>query len=339
MNPEVIVGNIIAQRYRIVRIIGKGGMGVVVAAEDRHLGREVALKFLHGDATPVAFERLVREAEALVQFKGEHFARVIDVQTLPDGMPYIVMELLRGQNLHQLLSERGLFDIEQAVDYVLQTCEALAEAHALGFVHRDIKPSNLFLTTRVDGSPCVKLIDFGISKVLLLDEDLATLTRTGSSLGTPRFAAPEQLVSARDVDARSDIWALGATLYQLVTGRLPFPGDKAPLVCAAIQRQEPVAVRDYRPDAPAQLAAVIARCLAKDRADRLQNVAQLAKHLAPFGLPTAQSQAERIRRTLEGPAVARSVQAPAHADASAESAPATTVGVDMTDTTEELTRK
>ena len=218
-------GDVVAGKYRVERIIGAGGMGVVVAARHLQLDQTVALKFMT-HRTPAGDERFSREARAAARLKSEHAAKVHDVGALDNGTPYMVMEYLEGNDLHALLSAEGALPIDLAVGYVMQACEAIGEAHAHGIVHRDLKPHNLFLTTGVGGRPKIKVLDFGISKT---QDDETTLTRSSDIIGTPVYMAPEQLRSSKDVDARADIWALGAMLYELVTGRLPFEvGRNAP---------------------------------------------------------------------------------------------------------------
>ena len=215
MNPPQ-EGDVLAGKFRIERVLGVGGMGMVVSAMHLHLDERVAIKFLLPEAlsNPEAVARFSREARAAVKIKSEHVARVIDVATLENGAPYMVMELLRGRDLSQMLQEEGALPAALAVQYVLQACEALAEAHAMGMVHRDLKPANLFLTARADGSPCVKVLDFGISKVTNMSgsgPDMG-MTRTQVMMGSPLYMSPEQMASARDVDQRSDIWAVGTVL-------------------------------------------------------------------------------------------------------------------------------
>ncbi len=212
----------------------------------------------------------------------------------------MVMELMRGRDLSAALRESGVFAPAVAVEYVLQACEALAEAHALGIVHRDLKPANLFLTARADGSPCVKVLDFGISKMTSPGSSSADMgmTRTQAIMGSPLYMSPEQLNSARDVDPRSDIWAVGIVLYELLTGRAPFEADTMPQLCTLILHAAPTPPRSVRPDVPARLEAVILRCLQKDRARRYQNVADLAADLAAFAPDAGPRSAERISRVL-----------------------------------------
>jgi len=226
----VEIGQVLAEKYRVERVLGAGGMGVVVAAHHLQLELEVAIKFLRGEALMdgEAVARFQREARAAVKLKSEHVARVLDVGTLASGSPFLVMELLDGLDLGTLIESGEKIATGDAVDYVLQASEAVAEAHSLGIVHRDLKPRNLFLTTRVDGRPLVKVLDFGISKLLEGAAEGAnfTLTSTTDIVGSPSYMSPEQLRSARTVDERTDIWSLGVVLFELLTAKLPFDGEK-----------------------------------------------------------------------------------------------------------------
>jgi serine/threonine protein kinase len=295
-------GDVLAGKFRIERVLGVGGMGMVVSAMHIHLDERVAIKFLLPEAlaNPEAVARFGREARAAVKIKSEHVARVIDVGALETGAPYMVMELLRGRDLGQQLRETGALPLALAVEYVLQACEALAEAHAIGIVHRDLKPANLFLTMRADGSPCVKVLDFGISKVAAPSgsgSDMG-MTRTQSIMGSPLYMSPEQMASARDVDQRSDVWAIGTVLYELITGRVPFEADTMPQLCTLILHREPPPLRSVRPELPEAIEAVIMRCLRKDRAQRYPNVGALARDLAAFAPDAGPRSAERISRVL-----------------------------------------
>jgi serine/threonine protein kinase len=301
MANEVHEGQILAGKFRIERVLGQGGMGVVVAATHLQLDERVALKFLLPDAlsNPEAVERFAREARAAVKIKSEHVARVSDVGTLESGSPYMVMEYLEGQDLAGFVHANGAMAVPLAIEFVLQACEAIGEAHALGIVHRDLKPANLFVTRRVDGSPCIKVLDFGISKLTLPGggADLG-MTKTSSVMGSPLYMSPEQMSSTRNVDMRTDIWALGVILYEILTGRVPFEAETMPQLCGMILQDPPRPLRDLRPDLPDVLQAVIFRCLEKSRDRRFANVADLAAALAPFGAPSAQRSAERISRVL-----------------------------------------
>lgn len=301
MSTEVHEGQILAGKFRIERVLGQGGMGIVVAATHLQLDERVALKFLLPEAllNPEAVERFAREARAAVKIKSEHVARVSDVGTLESGSPYMVMEYLHGEDLAAWVRRNGALAVPDAIEFLLQACEAIAEAHALGIVHRDLKPANLFVTRRVDGSPCIKVLDFGISKVTLpgAAPELG-MTKTSTVMGSPLYMSPEQMSSSRNVDMRTDIWALGVILYESLTGRVPFEAETMPQLCGMILQDPPRPIQELRPDLPQGLQHAVLRCLEKNRDQRFNNVAELAYALAPFGQPAAQRSAERISRVL-----------------------------------------
>ena len=281
----VLPGDILADKYRVERVLGTGGMGFVVAARNINLGKVVAIKMMLPAALnmPQAVERFEREARAAVQLKSEHIAEVHDIGRLPTGEPYIVMELLDGSDFEGLLRRDRWLPVEDAVDYVLQACEAVAEAHALGVVHRDLKPKNLFLSHRLDGTPVVKVLDFGISKWTMQDSDSHSLTRTSDVFGSPNYMSPEQIRSARDVDGRTDIWSLGVILFELLTGRVPFLAESLPQLCALVLETQAPLISTLRADVPPGLVALVARCLEKTVERRFANVRELVAALEPFG--------------------------------------------------------
>jgi serine/threonine-protein kinase len=272
-------GAIVAGKYRVDGVLGQGGMGVVVRATHLQLGEAVALKFLHGDAARSAahVERFLREARAAVRIKSEHVTRVHDVGTLQGGEPFMVMELLEGHDLQRVARERGLLPIAEAVEYVVQACRGAAEAHAQGIVHRDLKPANLFLTRRSNGTPLVKILDFGISKVA--DASDQNLTGTADILGSPLYMSPEQIRDARRVDGRADIWALGNILFKLLTGHAPFAASSSAATLAAIVADPAPSLRAARPDVSPELEAVVLRCLDKQPDRRFQSADELAAAL------------------------------------------------------------
>ena len=290
----------VAGKYRVDRVLGEGGMGVVVAATHEQLDEKVALKFLRPvvASNPEVVQRFVREARAAVKVRSEHVARVLDVGTLTSGTPYMVMEYLDGQDLAQTLVGRGPLPVGETVTYVLQACEAVAEAHSLGIVHRDLKPANLFLARRPNGRPIVKVLDFGISKVTSTGGDNPALTKAAAMMGSPSYMSPEQMVAAGSVDVRADVWALGVVLYELLTGRLPFVAETMPELVGMILQSGYAPVTALRPDVPPGLQASIDRCLQKDRALRHRNVAELAAGLVPFGPPRSDLSLERIAHVL-----------------------------------------
>lgn len=301
----VRIGDVLLGKYRVERVIGIGGMGVVVAAVHLDLDQRFAIKILLPQAARNAdvAARFVREGRAAARIRSEHVARVTDVGTLADGKPYMVMEFLEGEDLAHVLRKRGPLPVVEAVDYVLQACEAIAEAHSLHIVHRDIKPGNLFLTRRADGSPCTKVLDFGISKMHSAESLGGTPqdfqgTLPTLILGTPLYMSPEQIRSSRDVDARADIWALGVVLFELLTGITPFARATLPEVVIAVTTESSRTLRQTRSELPYELEAVVLRCLEKDPAKRYANLGELAAALQPFGPPHASISVARIIRTL-----------------------------------------
>ena len=301
-------GEILADKYRVEKVLGVGGMGVVVAAMHIHLGKRVALKFMLPAAlmSATAVERFAREARAAVRLKSEHVAQVLDVGTLASGSPYMVMEYLEGIDLGELLLERGAIPIDDAIEYVLQACEAIAEAHLVGIVHRDLKPRNVFLTTRSDGTALVKVLDFGISKLLAHrdgGEDDHALTRTADVMGSPYYMAPEQIRAARDADARTDIWGLGVILFELIAGRVPFLADSLPQLCGLVLTEPPTPLIKLCPSVREGLWVVIQKCLEKDPANRFQTVAELASALEGHASARGRVSVERVRAVRQsGPA-------------------------------------
>lgn len=276
-------------RYVIERHIGAGGMGIVVVARHAELGEPVAIKLLHPQAAQdrVQVERFVREARATAKIKSEHVVRVLDAGAdEATGAPYLVMEYLAGSDLGRVLTEHGPIPFPHAVSYILQVCEAVAEAHLLGIVHRDLKPSNCFLTSRSDGSPLVKVLDFGISKAVNSEGMLdPKLTETQAVFGSPTYMSPEQIRSAKHVDARTDVWSLGVALFELITGKLPFMADNMSGLLASIVADPPFAVRSFVPEVPEGLERVIFGCLEKNPAHRIPTVADLAARLHPYASP------------------------------------------------------
>jgi eukaryotic-like serine/threonine-protein kinase len=304
-------GTVLLEKYRVEGVVGRGGMALVLRATHLQLGEQVALKILLPDvSTPEAVARFLREAQAVVRLRGEHVARVLDVGRLPDGAPYTVMEYLRGVDLAGELKRRGALAPGLAVDHALQACEALAEAHASGVVHRDIKPSNLFLTARPDGTPLIKVLDFGISKT---PAGAGSLTQTDTVMGTPGYMSPEQMKAARDVDARTDIWSLGVVLYECLTGRPPFQAEAFSAVVWKAATEPPPAMD---PRLPRGLQDVVLRCLEKDRAARFGSMADLAAALAPFaGDPRAAALVvDRTRLMLGVPAAAPPARPAPHSE-------------------------
>jgi serine/threonine-protein kinase len=323
-------GTMLVGKYRVDRLLGQGGMGYVVVATHVQLEQRVALKFMHPEQAtfhPDAVGRFLREARAAARIQSEYVARVSDVGTLENGAPYLVMEYLEGHDLEAELRSPRPMPVPLAIDYAIQACEGLAEAHAAGIVHRDLKPGNLFLAKRGDGSFRVKLLDFGISKLAPTPggtQEVA-MTSTQALMGSPLYMSPEQLRSSKNVDLRADIWSLGVIVYEMLGGRAPFDGETLPEVCTRIMAEPPLPLREARPELPAALEAVVMRCLEKDPQKRYQDVAGLAEALAPFGAPDMRAAAARITRLVRArssgrqDAVAEAVEPSAPAAAAAVS--------------------
>jgi serine/threonine-protein kinase len=299
-------GDLVAGKYIVDGVIGMGAAGYVVAAHHPELRQRVAVKLLRASRAghPSMAERMMREARAVVGMQSEHVVRVMDVGRDRSGLPYLVMEHLEGSDLSEVLKKRRKLPVEEAVDYVLQACDAIAEAHARGIVHRDLKPGNLFLTRRVDGSPLVKVLDFGISKATGLEpHDMElSLTETAAILGSPTYMSPEQVRSAKKVDHRTDIWALGVILFKLIGGDAPFVAETFSALCAAIYADSPARLRDLTPEVPEGLERAILRCLEKEQDKRFGSIAELAEAIAPYGSDRGRASIQRIVRGVPAPA-------------------------------------
>jgi serine/threonine-protein kinase len=290
-------GDVIADKYQLEERLGRGGMGVVYAARHLTLRTRVAVKFLAPVymEKPEAAARFLREARAAASIQSEHVARVLDVGQLESGALYMVMELLTGDHLGKVVRARGKLPITEAVDLVLQASEAIAEAHALGIVHRDLKPANLFVANKPDGTKVLKVLDFGLSKVTDFQgasEEELSLTGLGLLMGSPFFMSPEQMRNAREVDGRTDVWALGVVLYLLVTGRKPFQGDSITAICASIAADDPPPMRQFHP-VPQAFEAIVRKCLTKDPAGRYESVAAFVTALKGYATARGRVNANR----------------------------------------------
>lgn len=281
-------------RYIVEEVLGAGGMGVVVAARHAALGHRVAMKFigLWASADADSSVRFTREAQIIATVQSDHVVRVTDFGT-HNGSPYMVMDLLSGRDLRRELEMRGPLPVHEALDYVIEACDGLSAVHEKGVVHRDVKLANLFLETRADGERSIKVVDFGVSKLRSNDEDVS-LTQTATLIGSPLYMSPEQTRDARVVDARADIWSLGVVLQKLLTGGAPFQGQSSSAISAAIAADAPIPLRATAPHLPAELEAVVLRCLEKKPALRYASVALLAADLAPFASSRGKLVAERL---------------------------------------------
>jgi serine/threonine-protein kinase len=294
------VGDLLAGKYRIEKVVGEGGMGVVFAARHEALDQLVAVKVLLADAAKGegVIERFVREAQAAARLQSEHVARVFDAGSLENNTPFLVMEYLEGCDLEELLQLNGTLPIADACDYVLQALAAMAQAHAVGIIHRDLKPANLYLAVRPDGTNVIKILDFGISKQTTATGREKALTGR-AVLGSPAYMPPEQLRNAKGVDFRADIWSLGIVLYEMLIGTPPFDGEGVGEIFAAVLEKDPAKIRDQRPEVPPELEAIIFKALARKADERWQNVADFATALAPFGTGKWSSLVGTIEQTLK----------------------------------------
>ncbi len=317
-------GDVLAEKYRVVQVLGEGGMGIVLEALHLELDQKVAIKCLlpHMAKSEEHVSRFTREAKVLAKLQSEHVARVYDVGKLDNGLPYMVMEYLEGCDLREYVDKNGPLALHEAAELALQACAGLADVHAAGIVHRDLKPSNCYVVQRGDGAVCLKLLDFGISKF-----QGAAITRTAAIMGSPGYMSPEQMTSTKDVDERADIWALGATLYEMLTARPAFIAENAPMLCIKIASEEPEPPRNSRADIPDQVEKIVLRCLAKKPEARYSTVAEVALALAPYAPERAQPYVEKIDGILRGgrsaPRVVRQEAATAnvHDKATARSGP------------------
>lgn len=303
---SIAPGDVLAGKYRIDRLLGAGGMGVVLLATHLELDAQVAIKVVRDEfaRNEEVVARMLFEARAVAKLKSSHVVRVLDVGRLESGAPYIVMERLEGNDLANVLVEGGPLPVQEAVDYVLQACEGLVEAHALGIIHRDLKPENLYRANTREGS-VVKVLDFGISKEIGVAGGMSlsprsVMTTAGYAVGSPYYMSPEQM-RAQEVDARADIWSLGAILYELISGRCPFEGESLPIVCASVLSDvEAAPLTSLATRVPEGLSAVVARCLRKKREDRFETVQELVAALRVFASTEGQRSADRTSRPLLG---------------------------------------
>jgi serine/threonine-protein kinase len=286
-------GTLVGEKYEVTSRIGRGGMGVVVAAKHIELGHSVAIKMMHEEDAQhaISVRRFLREGRAAAALKSDYAVRIYDVGRLPSGVPYLVMEHLEGSDLSAYVKRKRQLPVAEAVEYIVQASYALSEAHASGLIHRDLKPHNLFLARLSDGRKRIKVLDFGLVKEATSSELTSTAQTPsapeGTILGSPHFMSPEQIRDPGGVDLRTDIWSLGATFFQLLTGEPPFHALTIHLLLAKILSDPAPDVRTLRSDVPEGVARVIAKCLAREPKDRYSNVENLVRALNACGATTA----------------------------------------------------
>jgi serine/threonine protein kinase len=278
------IGEVLAEKYRIVRFMGEGGMGAVYEAQHEVVGRRFAVKFLHTDLArrQDILDRFKREARAAGELESENIASVIDFGQTQDGIPYLVMELLQGEDLAHLLAREGKLPVVRAVNLVIQACRGIEAAHAAGIIHRDLKPENLFVCRRGDGSDLVKILDFGIAKLAgtALDVVAASVTNPGATLGTPFYMPPEQARGENAIDHRADIYGLGVILFEALSGQKPHPGDSYNVILYHILTQPAVPLASLRPGLPDGLAELVHLALSPDPNARPASAKELAHALS-----------------------------------------------------------
>lgn len=295
-------GDLVQGRYLVEGMLGRGGMAMVVAAHDRMLDRDVALKILLPEmtASPDIVERFSNEARSLAGLESRHIVKVLDFNIISEpaqseGLPFMVLELLRGQDLFSYASEQTTLRPSKVVRLALEACDALAAVHAAGIIHRDLKPENLFMHIEPDGTEVLKVLDFGIAR----GRGARVLTNAQIGVGSPGYMAPEQLEGSVPIDGRCDIWALGVVMYELLAKRPAFMGETPRSLCLQILSAPITPLAELRPDLPTALVYVIERCMERDPNRRFLNVAELADALAPLDESTPDSEASRARRRLE----------------------------------------
>ncbi len=299
-------GEVFLGKYRILRVVGEGGMGLVYAAHHLLLDTPVALKILSTEVAQDAehVSRFLNEARLAARIKSANVCSVMDVGQVADGRPYLVMELLQGTDLASALSARGPLPMAEILDFALQALEGIAHAHSRGIVHRDLKPSNLFVAHEPGVPPVVKVLDFGISKFETFNRSHGAITSTSAILGSPAYMSPEQIKDARSVDERADLWSMGVILYELATGECPFDAPTPGAIFARILGDSvPTPLCQLRPDAPAALEAIVLRCIRRNPDERFPNVLELARAIAPLA-PGSDAAISRILAVMSRPRVA-----------------------------------
>ncbi len=277
-----LVGKVFERKYRLVRLLGEGGMGAVYEAEHTILNRTVAVKVMHPviATNPIAVDRFFREAQAASAIGHPNIIEIFDVGKDDDGEVFMVMELLRGESLEALLDKRGRLPAPRTIEIILQVLSALHAAHHKGIIHRDLKADNVFLAVDARLREEVKILDFGIAKVQGSDFDTDMgLTKTGTVLGTPHYLSPEQARGGKNIDHRIDIWTVGVLMYEMLTGEMPFEGENYNEILSKVLLDEPTPINELVPEVPKGLVAVVEKALTKDRDERYVTVSEMIEDL------------------------------------------------------------
>ena len=306
--PQLCEGEVVAQKYYVDRVVGRDGLAIVAHVRHVELGRPYVFKYLPPEhcVYPEVVARFLRGARAAQGLTSEHTARMVDAGRLESGAPYAVSEFMSGAPLREVLGVRGALSVTDAVDYVLQALESIAEAHASRLFHKNLSLSKLFLLQRPDGSPFIKVSDYGVADAVRTDplaiesvrDSLGLSYQTGPYSDSLAAAAPEQVRNSRDIDGRVDIWALGCILHELLSGVPLYQADSAPGLLAMIVADPPMPLRALRSDVPVGLESLVLHCLEKDPSSRYPSLSELAAALKPFALPEARQAADRVIRTL-----------------------------------------
>lgn len=291
-------GAVLDNKYRILQVLDQGAMGCVYEASHELIGDRVAIKCLLSETpSAVALERFLREAKVIRAIRSVHAVKVLEIGQLPDGNPFLVMERLQGSNLEEHLQSCGALSPPEVAGLLIQVCDGLVEAHKAGVVHRDLKPENLFLSRDSDGSSCLKVLDFGVSKILSPEATLQAQLKTAGPVGTPLFMSPEQ-IQGQTIDARSDLWSLGVLMFYLLSESFPFESPTLEGLSVQICTTSPRDLAELNPGVPEELLSLIRDCLARDPTKRPASVGEVASRLRPVASASSGPLIERIHRIL-----------------------------------------
>ncbi|MCP4603858.1 MAG: serine/threonine protein kinase [Proteobacteria bacterium] len=322
-----LLGKVFERKYRLVRLLGEGGMGAVYEAEHTLLNRTVAVKVMHPNiaTNPEAVDRFFREAQSASAIGHPNIIEIHDVGKDVDGTVFMVMELLKGENLDSLVKKRGALPPARAISIVLQILSALFAAHKKGIIHRDLKADNVFLAIDTRMREEVKLLDFGIAKVADAGHDTDMgLTKPGTVMGTPHYLSPEQAKGGKNIDHRIDIWTTGVLLYEMLTAHLPFYGDNYNEILSRVLLDTPSPISKYVQDVPEPLVKIVNKALAKDRDERYSDVAEMIEELMPLQDHAAYSMSTSAVNALKD-SVVPPPYSPRNGDTREESQPASVV--------------